>query len=213
MELMFEAIELINKIYTDIPLSARVAYIGWSIYVAIYFFLRRFEKHNNLLKKRKLKISNKPYTMYVLVIFSLLLTVYFSSQSLTFELPAMPGVAWEFSGFTMMLIGLAIAMDARAHLNGFWGGGIFEYDENEEQRLVQKGMYRLIRHPIYFGQLLMTAGTVLLVNNYILVFLPLLTLISNISRALKEEKDLSERFGDEFLDYKNKSEFLIPTLW
>lgn len=210
---LLDAIALINKFYTDIPISARIAYIGWILYVSIYYFLRRFEKHNGLLKKRRVKATNKPYVMYFLVGVSAVLSVYFSANGITFNLPVLPGLSWEFLGFGLMSVGLIFAMEARACLNGFWGGGIFHYDNPADQALITKGTYSFVRHPIYFGQLLLTLGTVLLVNNYWFLFLPILTFLSNWSRARNEEMDLHERFGEEFESYKNKSDFMIPIIW
>ena len=204
---------LVNKVYLDIPISGRIAYIGWFIYATLYYFLRRFENYNGLVKERTLVKNNKPFTMYVLLVLSAAIILYCSTNSLEFKLPTAPGVAYEMVGFALMAVGLLVAMEARASLNGFWGGGIFSYPNESDNVFVRHGLYEYIRHPIYFGQILLTIGTALMVNNYLVSFLPLLTIVSNILRAKAEENDLSKRFGDEFEDYKNKSDFIIPFVW
>jgi protein-S-isoprenylcysteine O-methyltransferase Ste14 len=70
------------------------------------------------------------------------------------------------------------------------------------------GLYKLVRHPLYFGFLLafwasatMTVGHLLFAVSftlYVLVAIPL------------EERDLLERFGDRYRDYRKRVRSLLP---
>ncbi len=79
------------------------------------------------------------------------------------------------------------------------------------QRLVTQGPYAYSRNPMTLGALLlylgigfwMGSGVVVLLT--IVVFSALLTFI-----YIHETRELSERFGDEYLEYKKRTPFLLP---
>src|SRR5918912_307597 len=70
----------------------------------------------------------------------------------------------------------------------------------EGQRVVRRGLYRVVRHPSYTGLLLRYLGLGLGFANWLsaaLVFLPLLC--ATLYRIRVEEAALSEHFGEEYL--------------
>lgn len=81
-----------------------------------------------------------------------------------------------------------------------------------EDRLVTTGIYSRVRHPQYLGLLLLTLGmNVLWVTFTTLLLWPLLALL--YYRLAKEEDErLEEKFGEEFLKYKNNVPMFIPRI-
>jgi protein-S-isoprenylcysteine O-methyltransferase Ste14 len=82
------------------------------------------------------------------------------------------------------------------------------------QRLVTQGPYAYTRNPMTLGALLMYLGIGMWIESGVVVFLTaivfsvLLTFI-----YFRETSELTERFGEEYLTYKQRTPFLLPRLW
>jgi protein-S-isoprenylcysteine O-methyltransferase Ste14 len=75
--------------------------------------------------------------------------------------------------------------------------------------LVQSGIYKYIRHPLYLAILIISlSGSIIFscIFNWIIVAL---TFLGVLSRIKKEELFLSKQYPD-YEDYKNKTKKLIP---
>lgn len=82
-----------------------------------------------------------------------------------------------------------------------------------EVKLIETGIYKYIRHPIYLTYIIDLFGLCFLFNSYytiILVFL--LNIVSYIIRAKKEESESKRRLGKKYEDYIQKTWFLFPFL-
>ena len=77
-------------------------------------------------------------------------------------------------------------------------------------KLIEKGPFRIIRHPQYLSQILMDIGGGLATLSYIIIPLALIEIPFLILRASLEEKLLSKNFKDAFAAYKKKTGFMIP---
>jgi len=71
--------------------------------------------------------------------------------------------------------------------------------------LITSGIYRLSRNPIYVSFVIVGLGVAFAVNSVwiALMMMPLMMIINRIVIA-KEERYLEERFGAEYLTYKEK---------
>lgn len=80
-------------------------------------------------------------------------------------------------------------------------------------RIIDKGIYRYIRHPQYTGLLLIAIGMILgwatLTN---LLLLPVLCLMYN-NLAKKEEDMMKVEFGDAYVSYMQKTKRFIPFIY
>jgi protein-S-isoprenylcysteine O-methyltransferase Ste14 len=84
----------------------------------------------------------------------------------------------------------------------------------EGQETIDKGVYKLIRHPSYAGFLLSFLGLGLLIGNWlsiVITFLP--PLLMFIRRMNIEEELLCEQLGDEYRDYMERTKRLIPMVY
>ena len=73
--------------------------------------------------------------------------------------------------------------------------------------LVTTGIYSRIRNPIYvFGAVLLT-GIILFSGKFWFLLLLLVLIPMQIYRSRKEEQVLTEKFGDTYLEYKQKTWF------
>ena len=79
--------------------------------------------------------------------------------------------------------------------------------------LVQGGIYKVCRNPMYLGNMLLIFGFSLLSNSllYVLIFVPMFMLIYYaIIRA--EEEYLGKKFGAAYQEYKSQTSSILPDL-
>lgn len=94
-----------------------------------------------------------------------------------------------------------------------------------KEGLVTSGPYRLIRHPQYFGMIILTLGLTswsvwILNNTFGIGFLTpsqtigvwFIELLAYILLASVEEQYLSKNYGESFENYKSQVPFFIPFL-
>ena len=93
-------------------------------------------------------------------------------------------------GLSLFTFGLLIAILARVELGNNWSD-IEVGKVQQTHALVNGGVYRYIRHPIYAGDLAMLLGFELALNSW-LVLAVLAIAIPTISRAVREEKVLAQ---------------------
>ena len=76
------------------------------------------------------------------------------------------------------------------------------------KNLVRTGIYKYIRHPMYYGINLTLGGLIIASGSYIGLFLYFILVIPlNIVRSRWEEKVLLEHFGNSYSDYKESTWF------
>jgi len=76
----------------------------------------------------------------------------------------------------------------------------------KNHKLITGGPYRYARHPMYVSFVLMWISFFLLSSNWFICLTGILTyIIIFLWRVPREEEMLSERFGEEFDDYKKQS--------
>lgn len=118
---------------------------------------------------------------------------------------------WQVAGLALIAGGLWIRYSAMRTL-----ASLFTYavEIQEQHRLVETGLYRFIRHPGYFGQLLVFLGIGLALANWIsLLGLTLPIGVAFLNRIRVEERALQERFGGAYETYRRRSWRLIPWLY
>jgi protein-S-isoprenylcysteine O-methyltransferase Ste14 len=82
-----------------------------------------------------------------------------------------------------------------------------------DHALVQRGLYRLVRHPSYSGLLLAFVGTGLLYDNWLsLAGLMLPIVLAVLNRIAKEERALLAAFGAPYAAYCARTKRLVPGL-
>jgi protein-S-isoprenylcysteine O-methyltransferase Ste14 len=115
-----------------------------------------------------------------------------------------------FIGIAVMLAGIAFRQWAIAVLGRFFSGVI---GVQVEQKVVQSGPYRLIRHPSYTGALIFYVGMGLAVQSLaaVLVAVAIFGIVYSY-RIFVEEKVLIGELGNSYVEYKKKTKRVIPYL-
>jgi protein-S-isoprenylcysteine O-methyltransferase Ste14 len=82
----------------------------------------------------------------------------------------------------------------------------------EGNKLIQNGPFGIIRHPLYVSYILILSGLSLIPLIYWLLIPTLLIIIGIYPIVKSEEKNLTEQFGEEYIEYKRKAGMLFPKL-
>jgi protein-S-isoprenylcysteine O-methyltransferase Ste14 len=120
---------------------------------------------------------------------------------------ALESVRLQELGIVLTWLGVAVAIWARYSLGQYWSARV---TLKVDHQLIRSGPYAYVRHPIYTGLLLATAGTALVVGEWRAVVAVLLTLVAFSHKARKEEALLSSEFGDQYQEYRRHTGFLAP---
>ncbi len=81
-----------------------------------------------------------------------------------------------------------------------------------EETLISNGLYSVVRHPQYLGIIIGTAAFLIQWPTIITtVMWPILT-YAYYRQAKRDEKELQEKFGEEYRRYKERVPILIPHL-
>ncbi len=79
--------------------------------------------------------------------------------------------------------------------------------------LVESGIYRFIRHPMYASLVYLTVGAVLKNPSLLTLILGILSLTAAIFTARIEEKDNLAKFGQAYRGYMAKTKMFIPFIF
>jgi protein-S-isoprenylcysteine O-methyltransferase Ste14 len=82
------------------------------------------------------------------------------------------------------------------------------------QKLLITGPFRLCRNPMSFGTILVYLGISIIVGSISALATALIfTILLVVYIKAIEERELEARFGDEYIEYKSRTPFLIPRLF
>lgn len=105
------------------------------------------------------------------------------------------------------LAGLLIMLWARVVLAGNWSGGVVLKQDHE---LVTRGPYRFVRHPIYSGLLLLLLAWAIWAGGVRGFVFWGFAAVLLWTKALAEEKLLTQHFGAGYRNYKARVKALVP---
>lgn len=114
-------------------------------------------------------------------------------------------------GILLILVGVALRWFAIRTL-----GALFTRDlaVRTEQRVVDTGLYRSIRHPSYSGTLLICLGIGLAMTNWAsLVAIIACAVAGHLYRVRLEEQLLCEQLGESYREYMHRTHRFIPYVW
>jgi protein-S-isoprenylcysteine O-methyltransferase Ste14 len=111
-------------------------------------------------------------------------------------------------GAFVAVAGAVVHVRARSAIGPAWSSAI----EPSGETLVVEGPYRVVRHPLYAGVLLLTLGTVL-AHPSAPTLCGALGMIGGLAVKIgREERSLAARFGDEWTAYRARVPCVVPRL-
>jgi protein-S-isoprenylcysteine O-methyltransferase Ste14 len=108
------------------------------------------------------------------------------------------------------VLGLAFTAWARLTLGRNWSARVTLKEDHE---LIQRGPYRLVRHPIYTGLFAMALGSVLLVGRVGAVVGYLLFIIGFFIKAGSEEALMLQQFPEQYAAYRRRTKRVVPFIY
>jgi protein-S-isoprenylcysteine O-methyltransferase Ste14 len=112
-------------------------------------------------------------------------------------------------GYGIFILGTIIALIAAVNL----GKNLTPLPRPKENAvLIQVGLYRFVRHPIYFGVIMLSIGWGLIQQSTLVWIYVLIIAIFFDIKSRKEEQWLVERFST-YADYQGRVRKLIPWVY
>ena len=111
------------------------------------------------------------------------------------------------AGAILFTFGLLIAILARLELGSNWSD-IETGQVKQNHMLVNHGVYRYIRHPIYTGDLALLLGFELCLNSWLIIAAVIIA-VPTIYKAVREEKVLAETVTG-YQAYREQTKRFIP---
>jgi len=121
-----------------------------------------------------------------------------------------PDARWiDVAAVALTYAGVATAIWARFILADNWSARI---TVKVGHQLIRSGPYAYVRHPIYFGILLASLGTALLVGEWRGLLAIALVTVAFSMKAKREEAYMSTEFGEGYTRYRQSTGFLLPKM-
>lgn len=125
-------------------------------------------------------------------------------------------MAWSKIGLPEWVRWLGALLGILCSIGIYWlfssiGSGITPTSATRKQHvLVTSGPYRWVRHPLYTlgSSLFVSFG--MMADNWFIAALGLLTFILMAIRTPKEEKNLVDKFGDDYREYMKRTGRFLP---
>ena len=189
------------------------------IFTAIYFVALVIETAiraplNKM--RRQEKMSERRFTDQEKTLLSLLLIgglvapiIYVTTDWLDFADYTLP--TWA-GWLGVLLIAGAVFVFWRSHadLGPNWSPTL---EIREKHELISRGIYGVLRHPMYASQWLVAIAQPLLLHNWIAGFLNLLAFIPfYFLRVKAEEQMMLDSFGTQYQEYMNRTGGVLPRM-
>lgn len=115
------------------------------------------------------------------------------------------------AGVLLIIIGLIIRIKSISELKQYF---TYTVTEIENHQLIETGLYKNIRHPGYFGQLLIFMGTAVAFSNWLSVVAMMIPVLSGyLYRIIVEERFMIKQMGQKYINYQKRTNKLIRGIY
>ena len=144
---------------------------------------------------------------------TIVLAIFASIQVASRGAARLPGpmLAWAAAGTAVVFARLTLRWAAILTLRH---GFTVDVAIAKDQRVVDHGIYRLLRHPAYTGSLLAFLGMALIYDDWLaglVLFLPIA--VAFFYRIGVEERALRAAFGEDYDRYARRTKKLVPFVY
>jgi protein-S-isoprenylcysteine O-methyltransferase Ste14 len=140
----------------------------------------------------------------------LLTLLWLATPALAFADYPLSGTAFSV-GIACLGLGLWLLDRSHADLGSNWS---ITLEVRATHKLITRGVYHRIRHPMYAALLLYSLGQALVVPNWVAGLFPFLAYVLLFAcRVTPEEWMMCEEFGAAYEAYRARTKRLIPGVW
>ena len=160
-------------------------------------------KNQNYKKKKEIKSIVETASMSAFFLVCAIVTLF---KIGTFDFH---NIILNIFAILIYVIGIIFNLLGRFYLGHNWGNNVVIY---KDHTLITKGVYSIVRHPLYASIIWMLYAVGILYQNYLVIILNSIIFIPFMTyRAKQEEKELILVFK-EYKDYQNKVGMFFPKL-
>jgi protein-S-isoprenylcysteine O-methyltransferase Ste14 len=183
------------------------------IIIAVSYLYGFFEVFMNWRQRRKSKTTYSGDKGSLWVLYTLITAGYF----LAFFIGATKIGrihAWDTFfpiGMILVTIGLITRIYSMATLKQYFTYSVAKVDEH---KLVETGIYKVVRHPGYLGQLIIFIGISIAISNWLSILAMAIPIAIGYGYRINvEERFMLKQFGNKYLDYQKRTKRIIPMLY
>lgn len=181
--------------------------IGLCLFILFSAILSNFaeSKNKKIVQEKRSIVETGTMTLFFLGVY---LLIRFKIGEII--LPESFQIVLVIIGLFMIILGTFVNVVGRFNLGQNWANQVKIYDD---QTFSQKGVYLIVRHPLYASIMLMFYGACLVHPNYLaffsvtFIFIPMM-----FYRARQEEILLMQRFRD-YKKYREKVGMFFPKIF
>ena len=172
-----------------------------------------FEYFMNLRQKRKTTVTVSSDKGSLWLLFGFITLGYVLSFAIgATKIGRMNGWNTFFAvGVVLVVIGLIIRITSILTLKQYF---TYSVAKVADHNLIETGLYKIIRHPGYLGQLLIFLGISISVSNWASILLMMIPVsIGYLYRMKVEERFMVAQLGENYLNYQKRTKRIIPMIY
>ncbi len=147
--------------------------------------------------------------LWLVIMLSVAAGVYVAFHWRVAELPQ--GFPWQLIGLLLFVLGLVLRWWAIITLGRFF---TVDVQIAKDHHVVERGPFRVVRHPSYTGVLLAFLGFAVSLGNWAAMLVMLVPIFVAFLRRMKvEEQALSNALGEDYVSYMGRTKRLVPFIY
>lgn len=185
--------------------------VYWAALVAEMIIRAPLNKKRKEEKMSEQRVSSQEKIILFLLLIGMMILplIYSATKWLDFANYSLPPWA-GWLGVVMMVGAIVVFWRSHADLGLNWSPSL---EIREKHELITRGIYGVIRHPMYASQWLWVLAQPLLLQNWLAGFINLFVFIPfYLLRVQAEEQMMIDRFGEQYKTYMTKTGRVIPKL-
>lgn len=193
--------------------GVKTADIKIIVIIAVSYLYGFFEVFMNLGQKKRSKVASSGDKSSLWLLYCLITVGYAMSFSIGATKMGRIYLWNTFFGIGMVLVvaGLMIRVHSILTLKQFF---TYSVAKVEDQKIIETGLYKFIRHPGCLGQWVIFIGISISTSNWLSVLAMLIPItIGYIYRIQVEERFMAEQMGADYLNYQVRTKRIIPRLY
>ena len=194
-------------------------YLSLAIWWLIFFAIHSIMASSSL--KNKISTLHPVFKSYYRLIFNLvstilLIPIVYEYFTLPAEALFKTTIVLEIAGVLLSILGFYIVIDGFKNYRTDEFLGTYQIKNHHDfhpTHLSRAGWNGIVRHPLYFGGIILVIGLFLMLPTIKLGITNLLVVGYLYIGSIWEEKKLKSEFGSDYIEYKSEVSMLMPIKW